>query len=123
MSKLDSSWIMMMCGRRPATWQESTSGTFSRSAVTASDSMKNVNVRKGKKQHGAGGEVGTRRHARAGEFGEIAVVVIAAPGFVRPGHGLPGQHGKAGKQASGRRQATDAERIEPPQRGQKRQGG
>ncbi len=29
----------MMCGRRPATWQESSSGTFSRSASTASDSM------------------------------------------------------------------------------------
>ena len=40
MSQLHSSWIMMMCGRRPATWQESSSGTFSRSAVTASDSMK-----------------------------------------------------------------------------------
>ncbi len=67
------------------------------------------------------GEVGNRGHARAGEFGEIAVVVIAAPGFVRPGHGLPGQRGKTGQQAGGRRQAADAERIEPPQRVHQRQ--
>ena len=67
------------------------------------------------------GEVGNRRHARAGEFGEIAVVVIAAPGFVRPGDGITGQHGETGQLAGQRRQAADAERIEPPQRVHQRQ--
>ena len=61
-------------------------------------------------------EVGNRRHARAGEFREIAVVVIAAPGLVRPGDGLAGQRGQTGQQAGDRRQAANAERIEPPQR-------
>jgi len=39
MSKPDSSWTMMMCGRLPAAWQVSPIVGSSRSAITASYSM------------------------------------------------------------------------------------
>ncbi len=64
----------MMFGRRPAGWQESNSGTL--------------------RPHGGHGvgfhesvidEIRHGGDAGAGKFRQIAVVVIAAPGFVRPG--------------------------------------
>ena len=54
--------------------------------------------------------------AGAGKFRQIAVVVIAAPGFVRPGEGISDQGGKARQRAGRRRQAADPKWIEPPQR-------
>ena len=61
-------------------------------------------------------EIRHRGDAGAGKFRQIAVVVIAAPGFIRPGEGISDQRGKTGQLAGQRRQAADAERIEPPQR-------
>ena len=61
-------------------------------------------------------EIGDRGHAGAREFRQIAVVVIAAPGLIRPGEGIADQSGETGQHARQRRQAADAERIEPPQR-------
>ena len=61
-------------------------------------------------------EVGYRGDAGAREFRQIAVVVITAPGFVRPHHGIEGKRRQAGELAGERRQAADAERVEPPQR-------
>ena len=61
-------------------------------------------------------EIRNRGDAGAGEFRQIAVVVIAAPGFVRPGKGISDQCGKTRQRAGQGRQATDPERIEPPQR-------
>ena len=55
-------------------------------------------------------------NAGAGKFRQIAVVVIAAPGFIRPGEGISDQCGKTRQLAGQRRQTTDAERIEPPKR-------
>ena len=67
-------------------------------------------------------EIGYRGDAGAGEFREIAVVVIAAPGLIRPRQGIADQRGKTGQLAGQRRQAADAERIEPPQRIHQRNG-
>ena len=105
----------MMCGRRPAGWQEFSSGTFRRSATTASDSMKSVID-----------EIRYRGNAGAREFRQIAVVVIAAPGFVRPGEGISDQRRETRQRRRGGGKAADPERIEPPQRihqGQGDQGG
>ncbi len=54
--------------------------------------------------------------AGAGKFRQIAVVVVAAPGFVGPFDGISDKGGKTGQLAGQRRQAADPERIEPPQR-------
>ena len=59
-------------------------------------------------------EIGDRGDAGAGKFRQIAVVVIAAPGLVRPCQGVSDQRGKTGQRTGRRRQAADAERIEPP---------
>ncbi len=61
-------------------------------------------------------EIRYRGDAGAGKFRQIAVVVITAPGFIRPGEGIADQSGQTRQRASRRRQAADAERIEPPQR-------
>ena len=59
-------------------------------------------------------EIGDRGDTGAGKFRQIAVVVIAAPGFVRPCQGISDQRGKTRQRTGRRRQAADAERIEPP---------
>ena len=61
-------------------------------------------------------EIRHRGDAGAGKFRQIAVVVIAAPGFIRPCDGISDQRRETGELAGQRRQAADAERIEPPQR-------
>ena len=61
-------------------------------------------------------EIRNRGDAGAGEFRQIAVVVVAAPGLIGPGEGISDQRREARQLAGQRRQAADAERIEPPQR-------
>ncbi len=55
-------------------------------------------------------------HAGAGKFRQIAVVVVAAPGFIGPRKGISDKRRNTRQLAGQSRQATDAERIEPPQR-------
>ena len=66
-------------------------------------------------------EVGDRADAGAEEFREIAVVVIAAPGFIGMIDGIADQCSEASELAGECREAADAERIEPPQRIHQRQ--
>ena len=61
-------------------------------------------------------EIRHRGDAGARKFRQVAVVVIAAPGFVRPCEGIADQRGQTRQRRGRRRQPANPERIEPPQR-------
>ena len=61
-------------------------------------------------------EIGDCRHAGAGKFRQIAIIVIASPGFLRHRDGITDKCRQTGELASEGRQAAHTKRIEPPQR-------
>ena len=67
-------------------------------------------------------EIRDRGDAGVREFRQVAVVVVTAPGFIRPCEGISDQRRQTRQRCAGGRQAANPERIQPPQRVHQRQG-